>query len=159
VKRIARTLGIDPKTVRGWLRSGQLPTWPQRSRGSAVDRHAEHLQRRWDEGCRNAAQLWRELRERGFRGRLRTVQRWVVRWRGADPASCPPGRSRVVWKAPGKRRVAWLVVAEADALDATERRFVEAEHRAGRGADQPSQDDQAEHGGPGRLRPAARPRA
>jgi transposase len=126
VKRIARTLGVDPKTVRGWLRSGRLPTWAARPRGSAVDRHDEHLRRRWDEGCRNAAQLWREIRERGFRGRLRTVQRWVARWRDADPGSRPPGRSRAAWKAPGKRRAAWLVVAEADALDATERRFVEA---------------------------------
>jgi transposase len=126
VKRIARKLGMDPKTVRGWLRSGQLPTWTQRSRGSAVDRHAEHLRRRWDEGCRNAAQLWREIRERGFRGRQRTVQRWVVRWRNADPASLPSGCARAAWKAPGKRRAAWLVVAEADVLDATEHRFVEA---------------------------------
>jgi transposase len=126
VKRIARTLGVDPKTVRGWLRSGRLPTWTQRSRGSAVDRHAEHLRRRWDEGCRNAAQLWRELRERGFCGRLRTVQRWVVRFRASDPASPTPRRSRAAWKAPGKRRAAWLMVAEAEALDATERRFVEA---------------------------------
>ena len=126
VKRIARTLGLDPKTVRGWLCSGRLPTWTQRSRGSAVDRHAEHLRRRWNEGCHNAAQLWREIRERGFRGRLRTVQRWVGRWRDADPASLPSGSSRAAWKTPGKRRAAWLVVAEADALDATERRFVKA---------------------------------
>lgn len=126
VKRIARALGMAPKTVRGWLRSGQLPTWAQRSRGSAVGHHAEHLRRRWGEGCRNAAQLWREIRERGFRGRLRTVQRWVGRWRDADPASRPSGRARAAWKTPGKRRAGWLVVAEAEALGATEQRFVEA---------------------------------
>jgi transposase len=125
VKRIARTLNMDPKTVRGWLRSGRLPTWTQHSRGSTVDRHAEHLRRRWNEGCRNAAQLWREIRECGFRGRLRTVQRWVARFRDSDPASRSPRRSRAAWKAPGKRRAAWLVVAASDALDATERRFVE----------------------------------
>jgi transposase len=126
VKRIARTLDVDPKTMRGWLRSGRLPIWTQRSRGSAVDHHAEHLRRRWNEGCRNAAQLWREIRERGFRGGRHTVQRWVGRWRDADPASLPSASSRAAWKTPGKRRAAWLVVAEADVLDATERRFVEA---------------------------------
>ena len=67
----------------------------------------------------------REIRAHGFRGRLRTVQRWVGRWRDADPASRPCGRAGVVWKTPGKRRAAWLVVAEADALDATERQFVD----------------------------------
>jgi transposase len=36
------------------------------------------------------------------------------------------GAGTAAWKVPGKRRAAWLGVAEADALDATERRFVEA---------------------------------
>jgi transposase len=57
VKRIARTLGLDRKTVRRWLQSGRLPTWSQQSRGSVADAHAEYLQRRWSEGCHNAAQL------------------------------------------------------------------------------------------------------
>jgi len=42
-----------------------LPTWRQQPRGSTVDRHAEHLDRRWSEGCYNAAQLWREIKEQG----------------------------------------------------------------------------------------------
>ena len=71
--------------------SGQLPTWHQPSGGSAVDVHAEYLRRRWNEGCHNAAQLWEEIRERGFRGQLRTVQRWVRRLRDADPSSSGTG--------------------------------------------------------------------
>ena len=55
MKRIARTLGINRKTVRAWVRSGELPVWSQRDRGSAVDRHAVHLRQRWGEGCHNAA--------------------------------------------------------------------------------------------------------
>jgi hypothetical protein len=54
------------------------------------------------------------------------VQRWVVRWRDADPGSGRSGCAGAAWKTPGKRRAAWLVVAEAETLDATERRFVEA---------------------------------
>jgi hypothetical protein len=61
-RRIARAVGANRQTVQGWLRSGQLPTWRQQPRGSTVDRHAEHLDRRWSEGCHNAAQLWREIR-------------------------------------------------------------------------------------------------
>jgi hypothetical protein len=34
-----------------------------------VDRYAEYLRRRWNEGCRNTHQLWRELREQGFEGK------------------------------------------------------------------------------------------
>ena len=126
IKRIARTLGLNLKTVRRWLRSGQLPTWDQRSRGSAVDVHAEYLRQRWNEGCHNAAQLWEEIRKRGFRGQLRTVQRWVRRLRDAEPSSSGTGRFERAWKMPSKRRAAWLVVADPETLDAPEQRFVEA---------------------------------
>jgi transposase len=126
VKRIARTLGLDRRTVRRWLRSGRLPTWSQRARGSMADAHAEYLRRRWSEGCHNAAQLWREIRERGFRGRLRTVQRWVGRLRDADPTAPAAASTVTAWKMPSKRRAAWLVVADTEKLDALERRFVEA---------------------------------
>ena len=74
-RRIARAVGVNRQTVQGWLRSGELPTWRQPSRGSTVDRYAGHLDRRWGEGCHNAAQLWREIKEQGFHGQLRTVQR------------------------------------------------------------------------------------
>jgi hypothetical protein len=125
IKRIARTLGLNLKTVRRWLRSGQLPTWDQRSRGSAVDVHAEYLCQRWNEGCHNAAHLWKEIRKRDYRGQLRTVQRWVGRLRDAAPASSGPVRFEGVWKMPSKRRAAWLVVADPEMIDATEQRFVD----------------------------------
>ena len=126
LKRIARTLGINRKTVRGWLRSGELPIWVQRSRGSAVDAHAQYLHQRWDEGCHNAARLWRELQARGFCGQLRTVQRWVSHLRGADPTSSGAVHATGTWKMPSKRRAAWLVVADPEAIDAPEQRFVDA---------------------------------
>lgn len=125
-RRIARAVGVNRQTVQGWVRSGQLPVWRQRPRGSSVDRHAEHLDRRWSEGCRNAAQLWREIGEQGFRGRLRTVQRWVRGRRGADPTPSGASATAPAWPMPSKRRAAWLVVADAERLDATERRFVDA---------------------------------
>ena len=126
VRRIARALGVNRQTVQGWLRSRQLPMWRQQPRGSSVDRHADHLRRRWDEGCRNAAELWREIRQQGFRGQLRTVQRWVRQCRSADPTA--PGLSRTTgaWPTPSRQRVAWLVVADRERLDAREQRFVDA---------------------------------
>ena len=126
VRRIARAVGVNRQTVQGWLRSGQLPAWRQRPRGSSVDRHAEHLDQRWNEGCHNAAQLWREIQEQGFRGRLRTVQRWVAGRRGADPTPPGLGRTTRAWPTPSKQRAAWLVVADPEKMDATEQRFVDA---------------------------------
>ena len=124
-RRIAPAVGGNRQTVLGWLRSGELPTWRQRRRGSSVDQHAKHLDRRWTEGCRNAAQLWREVQEQGFRGRLRTVQRWVSGRRGADPATSDSGRT-VKWPMPSRQRASWLVVADSERLNATQQRFVDA---------------------------------
>ncbi len=125
-RRIARAVGVNRQTVQGWLRSGQLPTWRQQPRGSTVDRHAEHLDQRWSKGCRNAAQLWREIKEQGFRGQLRTVQRWVNARRSADPAASGVGRGAAAWPVPSKQRTAWLVVADPERTNATEQQFVDA---------------------------------
>ena len=124
--RIVRAVGANRQTVQGWLRSGELPTWRQQHRGSTVDRHAEHLDRRWSEGCRNAAQLWREIQGQGFRGQLRTVQRWACARRGADPAASGTGQGPAAWPVPSKQRTAWLVVADPERRNAAEQRFVDA---------------------------------
>ena len=123
---IARAVGVNRQTVQGWLRSGQLPTWRQQLRGSTMDRHAEHLDRRWHEGCHNAAQLWREIQEQGFRGQLRTVQRWACGRRGAGPAASRAGRGTAAWPVPSKQQAAWLVLADPERLDAAKQRFVHA---------------------------------
>jgi hypothetical protein len=63
---IAAELGVERKTVRRWLRLGHAPTWQQAPRESMLTPHIDFVQRRWAEGCRNAAQLWRELVALGF---------------------------------------------------------------------------------------------
>lgn len=121
--RIARTVGLDGKTLRTWVHLGRPPAWHQPRRGSAVDHHADCLRRRWTEGCHNATRLWREIRALGFTGQAGVVRDWLQPLRTTDPAPSRPARS---WRTPSGRRAAWLVVADADTLDATERQFVDA---------------------------------
>jgi len=124
---ISRTTGLDRATIRTWLRAGRPPSWSKPACGSAIDRHAEYLRQRWAEGCTNTARLWREIRDRGYSGRPKTVQEWVrhrLRGTGAEPANL--AQTATAWKAPSGRRAAWLVVADADEIDKTERKFVEA---------------------------------
>ena len=121
--RIARTLGLDRGTVHGWLKAGRLPTWQQPSGDSTVEVHGDYLRRRWDEGCHNGVRLWREIRERGFAGGASTVRDWLRRLRAANPQ---PAGSMPAWKTPSGRRAAWLVVADPDEIDGTERKFVDA---------------------------------
>lgn len=124
IRRIALLLGLERKTVRGWLRSGQLPSWRKPPRGSLLDPYRDHLHRRWTEGCRNATQLWREIRDLGFAGRSGMVRDWATRLRRNGPTPSLPRIPK--WKTPSGRRAAWLVIAEPDKRDETECAFVEA---------------------------------
>ena len=125
-RAIARTLGLARNTVRHWLRRGQAPTWRKGRRPSLIDPYAAHLRRRWREGCRNAAQLWREIRAQGFPGQAVIVRRWVARLRASDTAAAPTGPARPVWRTPSSRQAARLLLTDAEGLHATERAFVAA---------------------------------
>jgi hypothetical protein len=61
----AKRLGIARVTVRKY----RAAVAPERARPrfpSDLDPYAAYLERRWGEGCRNALQLWREIRDQGY---------------------------------------------------------------------------------------------
>lgn len=91
VSAIARLLHLDRKTVRRYARSETPPEAgrPARRR-SRLDPYLAHLTRRWDEGCRNAALLWREVRAQGYRGSATTVRAALAPLR--DRPLPPPAR-------------------------------------------------------------------
>ena len=74
---ISRTLGVDRRTIRRWNRGGAFPERKTRQRKHCVDRYATYLDQRWQEGCHNATELWREIREQGFRRGARLVRQWA----------------------------------------------------------------------------------
>ena len=74
---ISRRLGNDRRTIRRWTRSGGFPERKPVFRRKSIDDHRRYLDQRWEEGCHNASQLWRELRERGFTGMDGIVRNWV----------------------------------------------------------------------------------
>lgn len=61
--------------------SVRLPIFQVR-RKNAIDRHRPYLDRRWNEGCHNAAQLWRETRDLGFSGTSSSVRQWILKHYG-----------------------------------------------------------------------------
>ena len=65
---IARELGLSRKTVGRFLRAEKFPEQAPRSRRTGLEPFREYLEKRWAEGCHNAARLWRELREQGYTG-------------------------------------------------------------------------------------------
>jgi transposase len=126
ISDMARQLGADRKTLRRWLQAGAVPSWRKPRRGSILDQHRATLERRWAEGCRNAAWLWRELAGAGFPGRPSTVRAWATERRRSEPdASRASGMAGAqLWQPPTVRRIAHLLMAEAEILSGTDQAFV-----------------------------------
>jgi transposase len=94
VAQIARTVGIARMAVYRYLRDGP----PQRKRPSTHGRqrvlepYEPSLLKRWEEGCRMATRLWREIQTQGVAHSLTDVQRFVDQPRREGPP--PAGRPR-----------------------------------------------------------------
>jgi transposase len=113
VADIAREVGASRMTIYKYLREGP----PQRKRHSihgkqrVLEPYEPYLLTRWDEGCRVATVLWREIRAQGFAHSLTNVQRFVAQLRREGPP--PDNRPRTaLTKAhgPPPRLVAGLVL-------------------------------------------------
>ena len=74
---ISRSMGIDRRTVRRWTRTGAFPERKQVHRTSSIEQYHQYLDQRWQDGCHNATQLWREMRGLGFRGMGSVVRHWI----------------------------------------------------------------------------------
>jgi transposase len=126
IRHISRVVGVDPKTVRGWLRNGGPPTWQKPPQPTVLDPYRRYLERRWSEGCHNAAALWRELVDLGFDGRPRLVRAWATQHRKAVPDDRDVRAAQVApWKPPSLRRTAMLLQLDAAMLADNDRSFIE----------------------------------
>ena len=59
----APRVGMSQRSVERWLRADGEPEHRRPPVASLVDAFRTHLERRWQEGCRNAADLWQEIRD------------------------------------------------------------------------------------------------
>jgi transposase len=83
------------------------------------------LKERWNQGCHNAAKLYRQLRDMGFAGSPSTVRRYVSHWRSDEPLA----RSSTSMTTPpsdlpqhlSARRVAWLLTKDHASMEKEER--------------------------------------
>lgn len=128
-RQIAARLGISRTTVGKYLNGSTFPERKTRATPSgSVEPYAEYLRRRWDEGCHNAKELWRELREQGFPGQPLAVWRFTRSWRdpgGAAPCAGRETRDRSVPAQPAPRAVVWWLLGAREALTEEQAAFLE----------------------------------
>jgi transposase len=127
VAQIARTVGIARMTVYKYLREGP----PQRKRHSihgrqrVLEPREPHLLQRWNEGCRTATVLWRELQAQGFAHSLTNVQRFVAQLRREGPPPADRPRTALTKpQGPPPRLVASLVVRRPERRTAEQRAYL-----------------------------------
>ncbi|MCZ7572837.1 MAG: ISL3 family transposase [Ardenticatenaceae bacterium] len=131
ILQIAVHLKMSRVTVRRYFNSETFPERAPAPRGhSILDPYRAYLHERWEAGCHNGVQLWREIYAQGFVGSRKVVAQWV-RARRTTPAPTTPKRylndqasppsapalstSSTATSLPGPRRLVWLLmVSEPD---------------------------------------------
>jgi transposase len=124
---ISRTLKIQRKTVRRFLRAGQYPerATPHR-RPPGVNKFQEFLRRRWTEGCHNATKLWHEIQGQGYAGGRSTMAKFIATLRGPGTTyfrtTTTPRQKEA--KAPSPRQAAMLLARRPEKLKPDEKQLL-----------------------------------
>lgn len=121
---IARKVGIERRTVIRCLQHGSFPERRDRPRRQhLLDPYLEYIRQRWEEGVTNASQLFREIRERGYRGTSYSQLRDLVQgWRvGPYPTKRfgPPPLASV-------RQSAWLLALPEEKRTPDQQRYLDS---------------------------------
>ena len=129
---IAEHFRMHRRTVRLFLRAEEYPERARTQvRDSQVERYVPYLKQRWDAGCHNAAQLYREIRAQGFRGKARSLRQYLERWRAQLPLALQRRRKNEAGDYPlppvvlSSRRTAWHLLRAAEELTAEQRSLIE----------------------------------
>ncbi len=138
IKPIAQQLKMSRTTVRQFIKAESYPEMAPHLRRGAITPFEPYLCQRWKEGCRNALQLWREIRARGYSGKThRQVAKWVklrreepkryshMNTRSATALAVTPApvnaNGGVAVTIPSAKRLSWLLVKDWEQLDETEK--------------------------------------
>ena len=121
LRGIARELGLHRKTVRRLLATPAPPRnqivhpRPGGLSSPLLQPYVPYLQDRWQQGCHNVSQLYRELVALGYPGSRSLLHQALGRWRPPRP---PPRRGQ---GRPRRRSVRWLCLRPPDQLPPEER--------------------------------------
>jgi hypothetical protein len=111
ITEIGRTLTLERKTVRRYAAAAtadQLIPGTRMARPGLLGPHQAWLRQHWDAGIRSTERLHQELRDRGYRGSLRTLRRFTAQLR-RDTAVPPPPPAP-----PAKKVASWILTPPAD---------------------------------------------
>jgi transposase len=128
-RAIAAHMGCARQTVNRYLSASTCPErQPPRPRPSRLAPFTAYLLERWNAGCRNGAQLFREMKAQGFRGQYSIVSAYVGRMRAAQRRVSPGDESAThaatlveAAKPLTPRGATWLVIRREAKLNEEEK--------------------------------------
>ena len=113
IKQIVRSAGYSRGLARKVLRGQRSDVF--RVRSSSLEAYLPWLDEQWAAGRRNGSELWRSLKQRGFRGCLRVVSEWSARRRRSEKMDVS-----AISRAPSARTIARLMTTGRDQLSKAE---------------------------------------
>ena len=133
ITQIAVRLGHHRETVRKYYTATHFPERKQRGpEDSLLDPYLPYLEQRFQAGCENALQLWREIQQQGYPGSPRQVSKWMQLHRSHPAPSTPksrtsstPAHSYPPHLLPSSKQIAWLWVRDPARLTDEEAAVVE----------------------------------
>lgn len=121
---IARQVGMHRETVRLHLRSDRPPeNRHPYHKPNPAQAYESYLRRRWEEGCFNASQLYREIKAQGYQGCQASVQRYLTLWRQKLPPILQKVQSLPVFTPPAPRQAVWWLLKEKEQLTPEQQDF------------------------------------
>ena len=131
LRDICRQLGISARTVYRYKDLTEPPPRPTyKRRASVLDPYVPYLVARWREGCHNGKQLYREIREQGYRDSEETCARFTAQLRRAEargkPISSVPRAKAgsIAGLSPTAKNVAALFMCHEEKLDEEQEEYL-----------------------------------
>ncbi len=132
VKDIAEWVGTSRSTVYRYRELAEPPPRPgYRRRASVLDPYLPYLLGRWNGGCRSAKRLHQEIRERGYRHSIDTVNRLLSSFRyteqqGKKLSLAPRAkRGSIAGASPTAKNVAALFMRREEMLNAEQKEYLQ----------------------------------
>lgn len=125
-RAVARYLQMSRRTVGKYFELETLPPWPSKPQStSTVTPHLDYLARRWQEGCQNIAQLYKEVNSLGFKGHYSSVYRAIAGMlkRGELTRAASSISQRISVPRLSPTTAAWLLIHPDEKLDDTQRKL------------------------------------
>ena len=133
LRAVARQTGLSRRTVHKYIHAPAFPEYQSRApRPSRLDPYKPYLLERWNAGCHDGTQLWREICAQGYRGGRSIAldffavlrrQQGLTRWsRRRSTASEPATEPRP--KPPSRRHLVWQVMKRPERLTEAEQQLV-----------------------------------